>query len=120
MKICARCNVSRNSSEFYVDKRTGALRSWCKICQSHIMKQWKLDNSERASGVVREWRRNHQDGMIAHELVRRALRSGAVKREPCEVCGNKKSHGHHDDYSKPLDIRWLCSKHHAEQHRVYL
>ena len=40
-----------------------------------------------------------------------------MKRLPCEVCGERKTHAHHDDYSKPLEVKWLCKKHHDEHHR---
>jgi ribosomal protein S27AE len=42
---------------------------------------------------------------------------GRLIRQPCEVCGEKKVEAHHDDYDKPLDVRWLCPAHHAETHR---
>jgi hypothetical protein len=32
------------------------------------------------------------------------------------VCGRTRSHAHHDDYSKPLDVIWLCSTHHRSRH----
>lgn len=48
--------------------------------------------------------------------VRRAIASGRLVRLPCETCGATPAHGHHDDYSKPLDVRWLCPKHHREHH----
>jgi hypothetical protein len=35
---------------------------------------------------------------------------------PCVVCGNPKTDGHHEDYSKVLDVVWLCRKHHMERH----
>ena len=37
-----------------------------------------------------------------------------IKRGVCEKCGNIKSEGHHEDYSKPLEVRWLCLKHHPK------
>ena len=49
-------------------------------------------------------------------LFKTAVESGKLRREPCEVCGNGKTHGHHDDYSNPLVVRWLCHKHHMEFH----
>lgn len=38
--------------------------------------------------------------------------------QPCEVCGNP-GQRHHLDYDRPDDIRWLCTKHHGEEHRLY-
>lgn len=52
----------------------------------------------------------------ARRKVYYAILKGRLKRQPCEVCGNKKVHGHHKDYSKPLDVNWLCRKHHREVH----
>jgi hypothetical protein len=50
--------------------------------------------------------------------VNNAIRDGRLTKQPCEVCGNMdKVHAHHDDYSKPLAVRWLCPKHHAEWHK---
>lgn len=52
----------------------------------------------------------------AHLAASNAIRDGRLIRQPCEVCGGK-AQAHHDDYSKPLDVRWLCTKHHAEWHK---
>ena len=46
-----------------------------------------------------------------------AVRTGRLKKpDRCERCGEKvakpKLQGHHDDYSKRLDVRWLCTKCH--------
>lgn len=53
---------------------------------------------------------------VYHKVLT-ALRNGSLQKMPCEKCGKEKTQAHHDDYSKPLDIRWLCSKHHSEHHR---
>jgi hypothetical protein len=45
-----------------------------------------------------------------------AIRRGTLTRGPCETCGSEKVEGHHDDYLKPLDVRWLCKKHHMDAH----
>ncbi len=44
------------------------------------------------------------------------IKSGKVVRGPCVVCGAEKTHGHHTDYSKPLDVTWLCKEHHDDVH----
>lgn len=92
-------------------------------------------------GVSRQWARMiYREHLIAnsialekhkiikynsHSIVTQAIACGALIPEPCEVCGvfgkdetgNRKCDAHHDDYTKPLDVRWLCRKHHAEWHK---
>lgn len=46
-----------------------------------------------------------------------ARRAGKLVRQPCEKCGVEQTDAHHDDYSKPLEVRWLCRAHHLELHR---
>lgn len=58
----------------------------------------------------------HPVKMKARQAVSNALRDGKLHRQPCRDCGSQKSHAHHDDYSKPLEVIWLCAKHHAEHH----
>ena len=53
----------------------------------------------------------------AKRVVREALRSGKLVKGPCTVCGTTANiHGHHADYSRPLDVTWLCGRHHREVH----
>lgn len=49
-------------------------------------------------------------------VCRCARRNGRLKPSPCEVCGEPKVHGHHDDYTQPLAVRWLCQKCHSALH----
>jgi hypothetical protein len=44
------------------------------------------------------------------------LKRGKLTKQPCQVCGNPDSQMHHEDYDKPLDVTWLCLKHHLEKH----
>jgi hypothetical protein len=50
-------------------------------------------------------------------MVRTAVLNGLLVRGPCEVCGEENTEGHHDDYDRPLDVRWLCKVHHEDLHK---
>jgi hypothetical protein len=53
----------------------------------------------------------------ARQSVKRAVRSGKLIKQPCECCGSDHAiRAHHDDYGKPLDVRWLCAACHFEWH----
>lgn len=54
--------------------------------------------------------------LLVCAFVKKAITRGVLVPQPCEVCGQEKAHAHHDDYSKPLKVRWLCRKHHQQHH----
>ncbi len=43
-----------------------------------------------------------------------AIQAGRLVRQPCQECGEVRSEAHHEDYSKPLEVIWLCKPHHRE------
>lgn len=68
--------------------------------------------------AIREYeRRYRKETNYAKDKVRDAIKSGKLIKKSCEVCGNEKVQAHHDDYNKPLEIRWLCRRCHSEWHR---
>lgn len=58
----------------------------------------------------------HAIRIAARLMVRNAIRRGDLARGPCECCGAEKVDAHHDDYEKPLAVRWLCRIHHSDLH----
>jgi transposase-like protein len=67
------------------------------------------------------WIRRNQKKKWAANCVCNAVRDGKiVKPTECEACGNPaiRIEGHHDDYDRPLDVKWLCSKCHREWHKL--
>lgn len=55
----------------------------------------------------------------AHVITGNAIRDGKLfPATSCSVCNsNEKIEGHHDDYTKPMEVRWLCEKCHREWHK---
>lgn len=52
-------------------------------------------------------------------IVAEMKRKGEWSPKPCEICGsNERIEGHHDDYDKPREVRWLCRYHHLEHHKL--
>lgn len=54
--------------------------------------------------------------MQTRKLLRREVAAGRIVRQPCEVCSQPDAEAHHDDYTKPFDVRWLCQEHHRQVH----
>lgn len=53
----------------------------------------------------------------AHIALNNAVAAGRIQKSPCSSCGSTSNvEAHHHDYSKPLEVDWLCRKHHKEKH----
>lgn len=64
------------------------------------------------------FRRKFPEKALAHDIFRKALARHQITRpDKCSNCGcTCTPHGHHDDYSKPLEVRWLCRPCHLNLH----
>ena len=134
-KNCRICKIEKGLDNFYknLTYRDG-LDARCKDCHNlmsrtaHLLnydpvkKKNEKDKSYKANpNKYREGNRRmnkkHPEQYKARYQFRNAVSLGLIKRMPCEKCGEQKSEGHHDDYSKPLEVRWLCKECHAIHHR---
>lgn len=119
--ICQKCNSDFKCPTFEVKRGNGKFCS--RYCQRSYQAIVNAENND--TGVSRKertkiWANNvAEEVLIAHRAVKSAIRNGVLVREPCEVCGKEKVDAHHDDYSKPLDVRWLCRFHHLKHHRGF-
>lgn len=64
------------------------------------------------------WAQRNPEKIQAQNIVSNAVRDGKITRQPCEICDEPKVDAHHADYSKPLEVQWLCRKHHAALHQM--
>jgi len=66
--------------------------------------------------VGRELNEEQRKKARCRSYARVYLMRGKIKRGPCEECGDANSQMHHEDYDKPLKIKWLCRPCHLEHH----
>ncbi len=87
--------------------------------RKQVAERWKSDPELRARSASQKaaWSHRNPQKRAANYAVNNALRDGKLARQPCECCGNPKAEAHHDDYSKPLDVKWLCHADHMKRHR---
>ena len=84
-------------------------------------RRW-YEKSETGKHVIdsikRAWNNRNQAKRKANEAVNNAVRDGKlIKPDMCSECGVAgRIHGHHDDYAKPMDVRWLCPACHKSWH----
>lgn len=132
MKTCIECGETLGLDSFYAHPRMadGHLNK-CKECiKKYSRKHYQLniehyskydqlrtklpDRLEKKKIYRRNYRDNNPEKYRAHMLVASAIRSGQIDKKPCEICGATKVEAHHDDYTKPLNVKWFCFRHHRE------
>lgn len=135
MKKCFKCLKEKELSDFYKHKQMadGHLNK-CKSCTKEDVRRDR-DISENAriydrkrymesqarrdhaAKVAKRWAEKYPEKRKAQWDANNAVRDGRLIRKPCEVCGAKNVHKHHEDYSKPLEVVWLCPRHHKQAHK---
>ncbi len=141
MRTCKKCGESKLMEGFRIDRRDR--RYWtCRVCENadrrgrrnlerdRIQRRvWYYQRGGKALTQARTRRWREQSGYNGCgdperkrclSLVSRAVKDGRLLRGNCEECGSGKTEAHHDDYSKPLDVRWLCQPCHQARHHPFL
>ena len=95
------------------------------------LRQWRAANRERVNEQSRAYARRHPDrrseSSIGHDArfphkkaarkeVYKAIMRGDMEKLPCVDCGTAKAQAHHEDYTRPLDVTWLCAACHGRRH----
>ena len=131
MKTCRKCGEQRPLDDFYVHPKMadGHLNA-CKACVKGAVRADRRVNdrvreydrkrgSRRPHAATQEYRAKNPEAYQAHTAVSNAVRDGRLRKEPCLFCGEARVHGHHRDYSKPLEVVWLCAKCHHRLHAYF-
>lgn len=133
-RVCTKCGREKPLDAFFLDKRTGKPRSWCKACCNAYNRAYRRANLDHVRARDRRFYRKYKAKQAARErrpdvkakrairqAVYWAVRTGVIRRPTrCERCGQSppphRLHAHHPDYAKPLDVVWLCSLCHGLEH----
>jgi hypothetical protein len=133
MKVCFKCGEKKNADEFYRHPQMGDGRlGKCKECTKRDVaenyqgkrkyyakyEKARFQKPERKAAALeyqRKRRARYPEIYRANNAVSNAIRCGRLVPEPCERCGAK-AQAHHEDYSRPLDVQWLCRLHHLQRH----
>ena len=128
-RICIRCRISKTRAEFHRNRLAlGGTTNICRACRpayeagvrERIRRdpEWARRRRLSQNAGQKKWRKTAKGRLhnAAVKMVHLALHFGMLHRQPCEVCGATKVQAHHTDYTKPLEVHWLCHAHHRAAH----
>ncbi len=85
--------------------------------------EYRANNPQLFLEACAAWAMRNPHKKKAHNAVSNAIRDGRLIKGPCENADEDCTAtitAHHPDYSKPLQVIWLCTFHHGVRHRRYL
>ena len=98
----------------------------CRTCKNLRNVKYKISNRQKILDYDKKYKRKVRTTFMgdlkyrARRALKNAVYRGYIKRQPCEICGELKSHGHHYlGYEKEnwRKVKWLCAIHHAQAER---
>ena len=123
LKYCPKCKTNKSKDKFHKDRgRSDGIAGICKKCKSahykEVRKKTYLKNKETNEfHYSQPLKIRSKTKYECYNVFNKYLRKGAIKIRPCRECGTWTDlDAHHDDYSKPLDVVWLCRRHHRLLH----
>ncbi len=137
-KVCPHCGEEKPKASFHRKGPNGRLRSWCKACinadnheravtqQYHLRYRYPNNTPRNApSDIARRAAWNARNAERVHLIqinssrVFRAIKAGELVRpSTCSECGSGGAiEASHEDYSRPLDVTWLCRPCHRRRDR---
>jgi hypothetical protein len=144
MLICKHCNTEKPDGDFYASSKSKCKECIKSAVRSHReqniekireydkqrgnqphrvearKKYIKTEAGKQAKKKAIDAYKKRQPMVYAsHVITGNAIRDGKlIQASNCSACNStEKIEGHHDDYTKPLDVRWLCEKCHKQWHR---
>jgi hypothetical protein len=119
-RVAKRLSVLMQNKEFRNSERKRTRERNQRLGYSAKYKAIRTAEQQRKlSEAKKRWIKNNPEKRKAHLIVGNALRDGRLKKGLCFICGtNKNIEAHHPDYSKPLEILWICRKHHGQIHWI--
>jgi hypothetical protein len=120
LNICKECK-SVYMKKYLIEYRKEEVDRYALLRRRHYLKRRNDPEFKKQSQKVnKSWRLKNKHKVSAWKKVQYALSIGKILKKPCRVCGKKSTHAHHKDYAKPLDVVWLCPKHHKLLHTGHL
>lgn len=104
-------------AEFKGKKKRRFCCTSCNTSNNNMKRHaYGADNPNWRGGTRAMYKIDHPDRVKANSIVSEEYRHNRLTREPCENCGAPDALAHHEDYSEPLKIKWLCPSCHAKYH----
>lgn len=110
--VCDYCGSEYHTRESHYQR--SRRHFCCRKCYSDYRREIMPPEEQNSYGTgysLEERNKRKQ----ARSIFNHYLRNNGLPRRTCEVCGAP-AEAHHDDYNKPLEVRWLCFKHHRQWH----
>lgn len=115
VKAAVRANRAANLERYQAYDRDRANRPDRVAARAAYAKTAQGKAARLAGGKA--WVLRNGDKRQAYVKLGNALRDGKITRaEACECGATGRMHAHHDDYTKPLSVRWLCVPCHTALH----
>jgi len=136
-KKCNKCGEIKPIKEFRKAKTCkGNMSTYCRKCLSLCTaktpshqpearriyereRQKRPGHKEKALKLTLSWRKRNPEAVACWTIFKKAIKEKRIIRvKKCVECGSDiQVEAHHEDYSKPLEVLWLCRKCHYHKHK---